>query len=748
MGKSSPSAPAAPDPTKTAVAQGQMNKETAAAQANLNRYDEYTPFGQSTWTQADAPSPEDFVPEFESQPIYAPGVYVEPEYDDYGEVQQDGYFEDPKITGWKQVQINKAPDPLDPTARRWTRTTTIDPAQQAIFDKQNAVTNALNEVAVSQTGRVSDALAQPFSYEGAPDSASTAGVRTAADRISQLAASGFNLDGLGQAPSAGGISGTAARAAQIAGDGFNYGGLAPAASAQGISSAADIAAGSVSSPFGLSGTAPTAAGISAAANRGEAGMAQPFNYAGLPSAPGTAGAEAAVGTATSSFADPYNYSGAPAAPSGDAAARQQVIDSVYGQHASRLDPRFATEQERLETQLANSGIVRGSQAFGSSMDNFSRAKNDAYQSAQNAAIQAGGAEQSRLFGLGSAARQNAINESNYLRGLPAAEQGQLLDYQSQLSGLQGQARARGAQERLTEREVPISDAERLQTMRAREFDASQAVRGRSVEEDLMMRGMPMAEQQQVAALRGQQFDAQAMERATAANERLAQRGVALSEQDQLANFYGREFDAQGTVRDRGLQDRLTQRQIPLAEQQAAYNAQQGLFGLDQAARARAIEESAYLRNLPLNETSALMSGNQINSPQFSAGAQVGVQNTDYAGMVADNYANQMNAYNSKIASNNATTGAMAGVLGAGIKAFGPAIIASDRRVKQNISKVGVLDNGLPVYSFQYIWGGPQQIGLMAQDVEKVNPDAVLETSGGIKMVNYSKAVSELHGAPA
>ena len=67
--------------------------------------------------------------------------------------------------------------------------------------------------------------------------------------------------------------------------------------------------------------------------------------------------------------------------------------------------------------------------------------------------------------------------------------------------------------------------------------------------------------------------------------------------------------------------------------------------------------------MPLNETSALMSGSQIQNPQFSAAPQTGIQNVDYAGMVANNYASQMNAYNSKLASNNATTGAIAGMVG-------------------------------------------------------------------------------------
>ena len=86
----------------------------------------------------------------------------------------------------------------------------------------------------------------------------------------------------------------------------------------------------------------------------------------------------------------------------------------------------------------------------------------------------------------------------------------------------------------------------------------------------------------------------------------------------------------------------------------------GLFGLDQQARQRAIEEAAYLRNLPLNETSALLSGNQINNPQFSASVPTGIANTDYAGLVANNYAQQVNAANAQGAARSANTGAMIG----------------------------------------------------------------------------------------
>lgn len=62
---------------------------------------------------------------------------------------------------------------------------------------------------------------------------------------------------------------------------------------------------------------------------------------------------------------------------------------------------------------------------------------------------------------------------------------------------------------------------------------------------------------------------------------------------------------------------------------------------------------------------------------------------------------------------------------------------SDIRLKKNIKKISTRPDGLNVYEFDYIWGGDRQIGLMAQEVQGVYPDAVSE-SGGYLMVNYSK----------
>ena len=87
----------------------------------------------------------------------------------------------------------------------------------------------------------------------------------------------------------------------------------------------------------------------------------------------------------------------------------------------------------------------------------------------------------------------------------------------------------------------------------------------------------------------------------------------------------------------------------------------------------------------------------------------------------------------------ASAGAGAAGAGAAGAGAGAAIIGSDIRIKENISQVGSLDNGLPVYLFNYKGNKTPQIGLMAQDVEKVNNEAVVEIDG-IKHVYYGKAV--------
>jgi hypothetical protein len=87
-------------------------------------------------------------------------------------------------------------------------------------------------------------------------------------------------------------------------------------------------------------------------------------------------------------------------------------------------------------------------------------------------------------------------------------------------------------------------------------------------------------------------------------------------------------------------------------------------------------------------------------------------------------------------------GLMAGGVGAGLGSLGGGILGglamlSDRRFKKNIRKVGKMDSGLPVYTYQYKSGGPVMMGVMADEAKKHKPDSV-ETHGGVDYVNYGR----------
>jgi len=82
---------------------------------------------------------------------------------------------------------------------------------------------------------------------------------------------------------------------------------------------------------------------------------------------------------------------------------------------------------------------------------------------------------------------------------------------------------------------------------------------------------------------------------------------------------------------------------------------------------------------------------------------------------------------------------MNSILGTGAGLAASMFMFSDRRLKTDISKVGELKNGLPVYKYRYKAGGPMQIGVMAQDVAKKKPDALVPKADGVyDAVDYSK----------
>ena len=168
----------------------------------------------------------------------------------------------------------------------------------------------------------------------------------------------------------------------------------------------------------------------------------------------------------------------------------------------------------------------------------------------------------------------------------------------------------------------------------------------------------------------------------------------------------------------------------LAQAQSAFNAQN-------TARSQSMQEQFAARNQPINEVTALMSGSQVSSPVFGQTPQSQIPTTDVAGITNQNFQNQQAVYQSQ---NQNYQTLMGGILGLGAGALKGGYIPSDRRVKDDIDRIGTVfaassktgeNEKLPIYRYSYKDdpSSARHVGPMAQDVERVTPENVTEIDG-------------------
>lgn len=195
------------------------------------------------------------------------------------------------------------------------------------------------------------------------------------------------------------------------------------------------------------------------------------------------------------------------------------------------------------------------------------------------------------------------------------------------------------------------------------------------------------------------------------------------------------YEREMTRIDRTRTDALQQAQLA-AGQEASRD-----FGLDTQRRKDAIAELLSQRQVPLNEINALMSGSQVTNPfavpGYAANAQVAPAPVYGAAQAAGQYGTDV--YNAGVGSQNALMGGLFGLGSAGIGAYGamnaaPLLAASDRRLKSNIHRIATHPLGIGIY--EYDIAGRHEIGVMAQEVLEVKPEAVVAMPNGFYAVNY------------
>lgn len=68
----------------------------------------------------------------------------------------------------------------------------------------------------------------------------------------------------------------------------------------------------------------------------------------------------------------------------------------------------------------------------------------------------------------------------------------------------------------------------------------------------------------------------------------------------------------------------------------------------------------------------------------------------------------------------------------------PFFLPSDERLKADIEKVGELPNGIGLHRFRYRGDNVKYVGVLAQEVEEIMPEAVAESETGYLMVDYAR----------
>lgn len=123
--------------------------------------------------------------------------------------------------------------------------------------------------------------------------------------------------------------------------------------------------------------------------------------------------ESTLGRVQGAFNTPFPIQDIPGVQMPNDARRSALSSAML----SRLEPKFARDEDALRTRLANQGIMQGSDAYNTELENFGQGRTDARIQADLAA----GKDLATQYGMESGERGRAIQEAAYLRNLPLSE---------------------------------------------------------------------------------------------------------------------------------------------------------------------------------------------------------------------------------------------------------------------------------------------------------------------------------------
>ena len=731
MGKSV-SAPPTPNYSQIAQQQGAANVDAARATAKLSNPNIIGPLGSQrvTYGTVDQAGYDKAMAAWKA----AGGENQQPQYDEFGNVTSTG----PAMPTLAQFTS----DADTPTV-----TQTLNPMGQQTLEEQQKVSLALAQLGQKGVSTAQDVLGTPFKYQG-PDIRTDLGDTGKIAQGPDLGAYGMaganvGAQGVNTGPREGqyGYAQSGPQAGQY---GYAQGNIGPQQRATGGPQAGlfGLQQGGVQGPQ-LQSQLDTSGEVSRGPQMGQYGYAQ-----GGPSGP--------------QLQQSLDTSNLAAMPVNAGMTAQNAI-------LSRLMPSIQAQRSQLETQLANQGLVRGGEAYNAAVSGQGMKENDLMTQAalqglnlDMSARQQGLGEQQALGSFGNQAAlsqfgagqqgnqaQNAAMAQNYAQAQSAAQQGNAA--QQQQFNQRVQAGEFGNQAQLASFNANLQNQQAGNQAALNNFAQAQAaaqMRNQAAGQNYQQAMGAAGLQNQAVAQNFQQGQQANQAYNQAVQQNMAMGLTAAEAQNQAAQqLYSQLMGVAGLQNQAVAQNQnaaLQQQQAQNAAQAQQFNqALQGAqFG--NTAAQQALQQQLGLYNQPLNQISALMSGSQVQMPQFQGytGANVaaapimaGAQAQDQAAMQRYNAAQTgSNALTSGLfgAAGMALGGPMGGQLGS---AIGSAFKSSDRRLKSNIVRVGTHPIGIGVY--EYDIRGRRERGVMAQELLPVMPDAVAVDGDGYYMVNYA-----------
>ena len=210
----------------------------------------------------------------------------------------------------------------------------------------------------------------------------------------------------------------------------------------------------------------------------------------------------------------------------------------------------------------------------------------------------------------------------------------------------------------------------------------------------------------------------------------------------------RQLDPEFKSQREALATQLANQGIPINSE--AYNSAMNRLERSQGEQLNTLSLQSQLQGIQTAEAQRQARFNEISSllgrSQVGTGASFGQMQSNYQGLdlMGAEQANLNRLSQEAIArrqANAMTTAAKWQAAGSAIGGIAGAFKFSDIALKTNIKFENKFKNNLPIYTFEYInkkHGNGRYEGVMAQDVEKIYPEAVSISPEGYKMVHYSK----------